>query len=255
MLQLSGKTVAGKRLVEIGSGWHPVLPATLYAMGAREIVLTDTATHIRREYVISTLNYLLDHAVEIAGITQVPKDILTKRWLDLFPEEQDWRKTWSTAGITYLAPLDFTNSGLPAGTFDMIFSNSCLGYTPSTVLNGIFAEGVRLLQNGGWVAHNITVCDDYADVDNTISPINFLRYGPVEWESLGNSSIHYQNRLRPYQYGDLAQKHGLRVTLSERMQLKRHDNFPDRSELHPSFRDLPEEELYCSHLLLLAEKE
>jgi hypothetical protein len=255
LLQLGGKTVSGKRLVEIGTGWHPVLPAILYGMGAKEIVLTDTGANIRREYVVSTLKYLFDHAVEIADSTRVPADVLTKRWLDLAPEREDWLKDWRTAGITYLAPLDWRNTGLSSGRFDMIYSHSCLGYIPATLLNGLFAESVRLLRSGGWMAHNITLYDDYSGKDNTISPINFLRYSPVKWEILGNSRIHYQNRLRPYEYRDLAQKCGLRVPVLERLQLKRRENFPDRKQLHSNFRDLPDEELYCNHLLFLAEKE
>jgi len=254
MLAQAGKSVEGKQLVEIGAGWHPVLPALFYGMGAARIVMTDIVKHIQQSYVEQTLDYLIAHADEIAQTVGVPANQLSTRWQTLHPKGKAWDRVWHTQGIHYDAPFNFMETRWPANSVDMIYSNSCISYIPFSTLKKIFQESVRILKPGGWIAHNLMPYDDYASNDASITPLNFLRYDAKTWERIGNCALHYQNRCRPADYLKLAERYGLRVLFSKRRQHHLSVTMLDRHQLDAAFRDLSEEELLCAHFSIVAEK-
>lgn len=254
MLAQAGKSVKGKDLVEIGAGWHPLLPALFYGMGANSIVMTDIIKHIKQSYVEQTLNYLIANANEIANLTQIPANQLLTRWAGLHPHGKPWQKHWNDRGIEYHAPFDFRKTKWQANSVDMIYSNSCISYIPKRNLEKIFQESVRILKPGGWIAHNLMPYDDYASSDSSITPLNFLRYDEETWERIGNTSLHYQNRLRPISYLSLVERYGLSIQFLERRQHHLNKKMLIRSELDDEFRYLPDEELLCAHFLMVVDK-
>lgn len=247
-------SVGGKDLVEVGAGWHPMLPAILRGMGARSIVMTDLSRHMTGSTVKSTIEYLLAHASGFADVTRCPENELAERWSALLPDGRDWTQVWQNQGITYRAPLDFTRSQLPSGSADLVYSNSCLNYVQAPILRSIMVESVRILRPGGFIAHNIHVYDDLAGRDPSLRPWNFLRYGADEWQQVGNAASHHQNRWRPQDYFDLAEGSGMEVLHTERVPVAMNAWDIDRSDLHLDFRNLPAEEITCSHYLLVAQK-
>ena len=106
----------------------------------------------------------------------------------------------------------------------------------------------------GIIGHDLFVYDDMEIHDRNIRPWNFLRYGPDEWDRIGNSRIHYQNRGRPGFYAKLAVESGLRLVYEERVLFDVREEDIDRSVLHEDYRELPFDEIACSHYLLAAEK-
>jgi SAM-dependent methyltransferase len=256
MIAAAGIDVRGQDLLEVGSGWHPVLPLMFHGMGARHVTMTDLQDYMREAYARCTLEQMQAHAAEVSEATGVPAATLTERWGALAASKPgDWPRSWSEQGIEYVAPADLTRPPWKEGTFDGIFSNSCLCYIPRPVLEQIFEQMFSLLRPGGWIAHNISLYDDYCNVDSSISGVNFLRFTPEEWDRVGNSQFHYQNRLRPRDYEELARRSGFTVRYNE------HTTNPkcaieriNRDELHPDFRDLPDEELTCHHFLFVAQK-
>ncbi|MDQ2913476.1 MAG: class I SAM-dependent methyltransferase [Chloroflexota bacterium] len=254
ILQVAGKSVEGQRLMEIGAGWHPVLPAALHCGGAETIVMTDIVRHMRRKYVLESLNYLRDHAAEIASPLGIAVDTFQSRLAPLHPGGGRWEDIWESRGIAYKAPSDSTRTGMPAESIDMIYSNFCLSFIPVPVLEAIFDESVRLLRRGGWIAHIITTYDDYASSDPAITPLNFLRFDEREWDRIGNSPIHYQNRLRPSSYLRLAKERGLVVRYSEKVKGHFDATMLDRSVLDAAYREMSDDDLLCAQLLFVAEK-
>ena len=237
-----------------GAGWHPVLPALFYGMGATRIVMTDIVRHIRQFYVEQTLDYLIAHADEIAQTVGVPANQLSTRWQTLHPKGKAWENVWQTQGIHYDAPFNFMKTKWADHSVDMIYSNSCISYIPFPTLEKIFQESIRILKPGGWIAHNLMPYDDYASNDASITPLNFLRYDAKTWERIGNCALHHQNRCRPADYLELAERHGLRVLFSKRRQHHLSATMLDRHQLDAAFCDLSEEELLCAHFSIVAEK-
>jgi Methyltransferase domain len=234
--------IAGKDLAEIGSGWHPLLAPMFYGMGVGSIRMTDISPHAKTEFVQLTVNYLLKHAAEIADLSGVPAATLEKRWREILPNDRNWEEVFRDHGISFSA-LDFTQTGWPDRCVDLIFSNSCISCIPEPILRGIFVESNRVLRKGGFFAHNTDPVDAL-----TNGSINFLRYSREEWERIGTCRLHYQNRLRPGRYLEIARAAGFEIVYDKPLL---YPNPPklDRAQLHPDFRDLPESELLCTHFL------
>ncbi len=254
LIRDAGRTVAGKDLIEIGTCWHPVLAVLFHGLGARTVLMTDIVSHVRGELIEQVLDYCLGHSRELAEMGGGDEDTLKARWSALRPGRQRWVDVWRDRGISYRAPLDFSHSGLPAESADLIFSNDCLGYIPVPALEAIMKESWRVLRPGGFIAHDLFVYDDLAIYDRQIPPWNFLRYSSEEWERIGNSHFHHQNRCRPSFYSKLATENGLRILHEELVMNGMREEDLDRSILHPDFRALPFEEIACNHYLLAAEK-
>jgi predicted small metal-binding protein len=252
MLQRADKSVKGKRILEIGAGWQPVLPVLFYGMGAGSILMSDIVKHMRKSYVEETVRYCIDHAREIAGLTSISQDDLELRWRKMLPSSGNWVKQWHDLGITYKAPFDMTTSKLPTASFDMIYSYSCMNYIPLMQLRRIFSESAYLLARSGWIAHNIHVYDDLPSSE--LEKWNFLCFSEKEWDRIGNCRLHYQNRLRPSSYAALAQENSFRVAYSEMLPLGVPIGALDRAKLDEEFKCLPDEEILCGHFLLVAEK-
>jgi SAM-dependent methyltransferase len=250
----AGRTVEDKDLIEIGTGWHPLLPVLFHGLGARTVLMTDIVRHVRGELIEQVLDYCLGHSRQLAEIGGYDEDTLKARWSALRPGRRGWINVWRDRGITYRAPLDFSHSGLPAESADLIFSNDCLGYIPVPELEAITKESWRILRPGGFIAHDLFVYDDMEIHDRQIPHWNFLRYSAEEWDRIGNSRFHYQNRCRPGFYAKLAAENGLRILHEERVLYEMREEDLDRSILHPDFRALPFEEIACNHYLLAAEK-
>ena len=47
LIRGAGRTVEGKDLIEIGTGWHPLLAVLFHGLGADTIVMTDIVRHVR----------------------------------------------------------------------------------------------------------------------------------------------------------------------------------------------------------------
>ena len=41
LLRSAGFPVSGRRILELGSGWHPILPMVYLVAGADQVILTD----------------------------------------------------------------------------------------------------------------------------------------------------------------------------------------------------------------------
>ncbi len=239
--------IAGKDLAEIGSGWHPLLAPMFYGLGAKSIRMTDISPHVRTEFVEKTVGYLIQRVAEVATLSGVSAPVLEGRLRELLPGGRDWRPVFAGRGITYQAPLDFTATGWPAGCVDLIFSNSCIAYIPAPVLQAIHHESFRVLRPGGFLAHNLD------PIDVLTGSLNFLKFSHGEWEKVGCSSLHYQNRLRPAQHLAMVVKAGFLPRYEARLPFPKPQAL-NRAELHPDFRDLPESELLCFHYLYAAQK-
>jgi SAM-dependent methyltransferase len=250
----SQTTVEGKDLIEVGAGWQPLLPALFHGLGARSIVMTDIRRHMRQHLVESTVDYCLERAGEIAALVGAEESTLRARWSALRPGRHRWMDVWGSRGITYRAPVDFQRSGLPSESVDIVYSNSCLNYVPTPILPGIALESARILRAGGRALHDISVYDDLSNADPSIPSWNFLRFGDEEWERIGNSRVHHQNRWRPRSYAALMIESGMRIVWDERLVGGGVTHDLERSLLDPRFRELPAEEVLCKHYLLAAAK-
>ena len=113
-------------------------------------------------------------------------------------------------GIFYIAPYDATKIHLSDRSIDACISTNTLEHIPKFDIILIFSELYRKLKDEGIVSLIIDYSDHYAHTDNNISLLNFLKFSHDEWKRY-NHKIHFQNRLRHYEYIDIFEKIGFRT--------------------------------------------
>ena len=113
-------------------------------------------------------------------------------------------------GIFYKAPYDATKIHLSERSIDACISTNTLEHIPKFDIILIFSELYRILKNEGIVSLIIDYSDHYAHTDNNISLLNFLKFSDHQWKRY-NHKIHFQNRLRHYEYIDIFEKIGFRT--------------------------------------------
>src|SRR5689334_17598557 len=127
-LRTAGITVAGTRFLEVGTGWYPTFPLSLYLLGARRVETFDLNRHLKPELVtrmLDRLNLAVPALAELGGLDQtlvLDRFALAARALTRGASLES-----ATDGcIRYHAPADAAATGLDRGAVDVVFSNSVL---------------------------------------------------------------------------------------------------------------------------------
>lgn len=212
MLRAAGVAIEGATVLELGSGWHPVIPVLLRASGARRVVLTDlerlldlpllksafAAVHARRAAVAARLG------LDPSGL---------KEDLARFEQDPDLFCALERLGLSYRVPFD--PSELAADSLDVVVSRAVLEHVAPARLEDMAAAFHRALRPGGVMCHVIDNSDHWQHKDKSISRVNFLRYDDALWRWTSVNPQAYQNRLRHGDYLALFARRGFRILREE----------------------------------------
>src|SRR5262249_8515198 len=119
----------------------------------------------------------------------------------------------SEGRITYKAPADARNTGLPDNSVDFVFSNSVLEHVPPTDILAIMKESKRIIRPGKFMFHSVNCGDHYAYVDKKVSQLHYLRYSEAAWK-FWNNDFQYQNRLRAVEIVKMAEGLGFETVIN-----------------------------------------
>lgn len=208
LLREFGHVLQDCTLVEIGSGWLPVLPLCFSLAGARRCHSYDLVRLLEVRSFDAVLVALEEQLPLIAEAAGQPLEAVRERYARL--RAVGTEGLLSAAGIDYRAPADATMTGLAAGSVDVVFSNSVLEHVDAATLDAMMVECARVLRPGGLASHSVNCGDHYAYFDRGITPLNYLKYSSQEWRRWNNNLL-YQNRLRPADFVASAGRGGLRV--------------------------------------------
>ncbi len=252
----AGRSIAGARLVEIGTGWYPTFPLAFYLGGAAKIVTFDLTRHIKADLTLGCAAFLGGHLDLLASACGVPASEVGDRYRRLMDRLDDRLDlTGATDGvIEYRAPADAQQTGLSDGSIDCVFSNSVLEHIPFEVIDGIFQEAIRILPPGGMMFHSVNCGDHYAYVDKSISQLHYLRYSDADWRFWQNRFL-YQNRMRAQQFVELAERAGFAIALNTARPSERRLRELAEVPVHGSFARFTTEQLCITSIDFIARKE
>lgn len=218
----------GKRLFEFGAGWDLFYNIWLYGHGLDEQTVVDLNPYLKPELV----NF------EIKRMQEMGKGKVAR-----MPEvEIRSAKDLEKLGITYLAPCDARDTGLPAGSFDLVVSTNTMEHIPHPDLALILKESFRLLKPGGVVSSKIDYTDHYFYTDKSIGPYNYMRFTDDEWRRY-NPDGHFQNRGRHSDYVRLFTEAGFELIKSDPVCEYPDAAPPPEAERAPAFHNLNEVDL------------
>ena len=201
--------VHDQELMEVGTGWLPVLPLCFALAGARRVHTFDLNRHMRHSAVPAALKRIEMHLTELANASRQPESEVRMRYARLSAASSG-TDMLERAGIIYHAPANATVTGLPDASISLVFSNSVLEHVPADILGPMMRESKRILTPDGLVLHSVNCGDHYAYFDRSITPIHYLRFDERQWRRW-NNDILFQNRLRPSDFIDSAEREGLVV--------------------------------------------
>ena len=211
-LQELNVQISDAALVEVGTGWFPVLPLCFALAGARTCHTFDVTRHLNERLTTRALARLEIHLPRIAAGAGVSIEQVQRRYAHV-SGAPDVSTALERAGVRYHAPADAAQTGLGNRSVDAVFSNSVLEHVPSGGIGAILRETARIVKSTGVSLHSVNCGDHYAYFDRSITPINYLKYSDQQWRRWNNQLL-YQNRLRPVDFLQLAEDAGLQVVLS-----------------------------------------
>jgi SAM-dependent methyltransferase len=207
--------VAGQSIFEIGSGWYPTLPLSFALAGAERIYTADLNCLMNEPLTFRMLNALEAHLDRIAAKSAQPIESVREKYRRL-KQAQGLKQLLEVANVDYRAPQDAAKlTWMPAGTLDMVYSNSVLEHVSPEVIPCLMREAWRVLRPVGLMVHAVACNDHYAHFDKSISFVNYLQYTDKQWR-VWNNRLNYQNRLRAPEFIRFAEESGFQIMKENR---------------------------------------
>ena len=206
-LRALGVEIAGREVLDLGSGWHPIVPLLYRIAGASAVHLTDTDRLMDAQSLAAATNWVSKSAPEIAarlGLTEATVTARSDAGAGSFDQMLD------RLGMAYHAPFDSAN--MPA--VDAVVSRAVLEHIEPTILARLHHDFASALRPDGVVAHVVDNSDHREHRDKRLSRIDFLRYQERTWRLLCLNPQDYCNRLRHRDHVRLLSEAGFHLLLA-----------------------------------------
>lgn len=193
----TGFSLRDARVLEIGTGRRLNLPLSLWLQGAASVTTVDLNPYLRPELVREDLCQIRDERERVEQLLGERLDHDRLRQLSALADDFDLARLLDTCSIRYLSPADAAQlDQLADGSIDLHVSYEVFEHIPEDVLEAILREGGRLISDRGLLVHYIDFSDHFSHSDNSIGPVNFLKFDERTFRWLAGNRYMYMNRLR-----------------------------------------------------------
>ena len=252
-IEKDGYSISGKIVLELGTGWEPIVPLLFYLKDARHIISIDRNRLLFPVSIIRSAEFLIKRADHISKEINVPVSVIKSKLAAL--GNGDLKSLLSAMKMDYRSPSDARRILQADDSVDIVFSHNVLEHIPPGVIREIFSEFRRILAPDGRMCHMIDNTDHWAHQDKTITYVNFLKFGDTLWNFFQINPLDYQNRLRHSEYLHLFEKTGFHIL--------RNESWTDESlipviksmKIHPRFRSFSVNDLATLCTFVVAVKE
>ena len=251
--EFATKPFEGTSVLELGTGWYPVVPIAQYLCGAQHITSVDISPLMNRERIITTIDKFVAYAQQ-GKLQQYLTDISPDKLAHLQQLQQQPLPTMadylSALQMEYLV-ADARQLPLDSNSIDFITSNNTFEHIYPNILRDILVEFERVLHEQGLMSHFIDMSDHFAHLDKSITIYNFLLFTEKQWQTIDNS-IQPQNRWRINQYRNLYGELNIPI-LKEDVR----PGFIDQVQalqLSPPYSGFDEKEVAISHCYVVSDK-
>lgn len=233
--------------LEIGTGWYPIVPVSLFLLGADKIYSVDISFLTSKERVKTTLKKFIEcnNQEQLKNYIDYNKERFNAiiSILDEY-EKLTFDEVLQKLNLNYLIE-DARNLSLPENSIDLINSNNTFEHIYPEILKPILKDFKRVVKkNDGVMSHFIDMSDHFAHFDKSINIYNFLKFSDKEWKRIDNS-IQPQNRIRIYDYKQIYFE--LDIPISEESSRKGNLDELKSVFLADKFKNFPLEEIAKSH--------
>jgi hypothetical protein len=240
------------KVLEIGTGWYPIIPIGLYICGATSIWTLDVHPLLKPKRVREVLRMFCDHhdrnELRLHLPSARPDRIAELRRALESPPDLSATAILRRFGINVVIG-DARRLDLPDRSVDFIFSESVLMHMPMHLITAVLSECRRVISEDGMMIHSIGLSDLYSRFDPRITEFNMYRFSGAVWRIV-NSPLEYQNRLRVSDYRLLHQRAGFEIRREE--SAKGNVSRLRRVRLHDDFRRYSTDDLLVTYTWLVS---
>lgn len=239
-------------VLELGSGWYPVVPIALFLAGSDSVVSFDISPLMNKEGVLLSIQKYLDWHKEgkLESLAPYLKEERLIQLQNLNNDELSFEQLLRSLGLE-LKVKDARSTDEDSDKFDLICSNNTFEHIYPIILKPIVEEFQKILKPGGIMSHFIDMSDHFAHLDSSITIYNFLKFSKAGWSRIDNS-VQPQNRWRFKDYSDLYIRLGIPI-LDQKI---RPGNIEEvkNTKLHSDYQSYTVEEIAVSHGYLVSGK-
>ena len=238
--------VEGIKVLELGTGWYPVIPIGFFLSGAERIYTVDISELTDKAKIVETIGRFLEQeksgGLKELGNLQEARLSELKAIINL-QEELSLSEILDKLHIEYLV-ADARNLPLASDMIDLVTSNNTFEHVYPKILSEILLEFKRVVKPDGLMSHFIDMSDHFAHLDQQITIYNFLRFSEEQWQWIDNT-IQPQNRWRITHYRDLYKN--LDIPLTEELNREGSQQEVLSIPLAPPFSELSTKDVAISH--------
>jgi SAM-dependent methyltransferase len=206
-----GFKIEGSDVLDLGSGWNPIVPLLFLMAGARCVHLTDLDRLIDGAAMVETMGFLRDQQDEIVRRLDIDRHRAESVLSPVHGMGLD--ALLDRTQLTYTVPFD---SAVQMPSVDLVMSRTVLEHIKPPALRRLLADFGKGLRPGGMMSHVIDHSDHREHRDKSLSRIDFLRYSDRVWRCLCVDPQDYTNRLRHTDYLEMIRKAGYDIIFERR---------------------------------------
>ncbi|MDQ8186290.1 methyltransferase domain-containing protein [Pelagicoccus sp. SDUM812002] len=248
-----------KVFLEVGTGRAPIVPLSLWLLGAKKTYTYDANPYLKLELIRESLRHIQSNHEQIRSI--YGEQLMDERFESLSEFSKSKRYSIDDflqhTQIEYVAPGDASDTGLTPDSIDYHISYTVFEHVPPSILRSILREGARIIKKDGLFIHRIDYSDHFSHSDKKISAANFLKYSDSEWEKLAGNRYMYMNRLRHDDYIELFTSNSIKPVSVYPTEDKRSLRLLQSGEITPDnrFHEKTNETLSIRGASIIARKE
>lgn len=238
--------LAGASHLDLGTGWLPSVPITLYSLGINRQYLVDIMPHMQPAAVVETVELFRKVApktkANFARLPEVPA------------RGKSLQATLEPFGMTYAAPYDELAAKIN-GTVGFATGTHMLLHLNRPTLLMVFKTIHKLLKPGGYFMAQQHLRQLFDGLEARTSPFYGLKYSDWTWERLICSPMMSYNRLKAPDYREVLLEAGFEIAHFEIEPGTPEDlALLDKARIHPMFKKFTREELAARQLFFAARK-
>jgi SAM-dependent methyltransferase len=243
-----GEIVRDAEILEIGTGWQPMIPILFALAGARRVYMADMHRLLRLDTFRAGLDSIRENEAEIAKALRISPEAI----LHATRECQDMDSRMRELRLSYLCPCDCRSLPFNEASIDIVTSRAVLEHVPLDLIAAIFEEARRVLRPSGVMIHFIDNSDHWSHRDRRITAVNFLKFSDGVFRLMCINPQNYQNRLRHKEYLELFSRTGFEIMREESKVDASSMEALSSMRLEPRFQRFSRSELAATESLFLA---
>ena len=246
------ETLEGRTVVELGTGWIPVLPLAFAAAGCR-VFSYDVEPLVEDGVFRDTKDALLRSLPRYAEAAGQPERRMRRR-LKYLRRATTFSQACVAARVHYDGTADTTNLPHEDESVDLLVTSLVLQCMPIEAVEAVLAESFRLLKPGGYAIHRIRMTDENAAHDPEKNHFDYLRHSREHYDRWFNTKLKHLNRLRAGQFLARMRAAGFNVYKAERKIDKASLDHVAALDVDAMFAECTSEDLATTNLDVVLEK-